>query len=210
MQSLVRGSASLGEPLLNEQTVKKGKYLTFEGIQLFVPIMKRSETTDSEICLLLWKFLFWTNETLMVINISNVWKTFLVVTFHSVWYFGSAWLFPPSHSQLFFFFRSDFYYVFDRKMSTILMGESYVSCNHEQPVTHRCVFVLQTKIYTNGTAQCQWSTVRRSRLWQIEAGMCIMLLKRLLSKLDIRTCSCPISIFHCSVSQFQTWWFSNY
>ena len=31
-------------------------------------------------------------------------------------------------------------------------------------------FIKQTKIYNNGATQCQWSTVRRSRLWQIEAG----------------------------------------
>lgn len=42
---------------------QKGKYLTFEGIELFMPIMKESETTDSEICLLLEKFLFWTNNS---------------------------------------------------------------------------------------------------------------------------------------------------
>lgn len=40
--------------------------------------------------------------TLMVINVSSVWKTFLGVAFYSVWYFGSAWFFPSSYSQLFF------------------------------------------------------------------------------------------------------------
>lgn len=143
--------------------------------------------------------------TLMVINISSVWKTFLVVAFYSVWYFGSAWFFPPSHSQCFFFSSILIYYcVFDRQMSAILMEESYVSCNNEQPVTHRCFFVLQTKIYTNGTAQCQRSTDRRPRLWQIEAGMSVMLSKRLLCELGIRTCSCPTPTFNCFVSQFQT------
>jgi len=37
---------------------EKGKYLTFEGVQLFTPVRKKSETSDSEICLLVEELLF--------------------------------------------------------------------------------------------------------------------------------------------------------
>lgn len=49
--------------------------------------------------------------------------------------------------------------------------KNYICLSNKWPVVHWFVFVLQTKINNSGATQCQWSTVRRSRLWQIEAGM---------------------------------------
>lgn len=63
-----------------------------------------------------------------------------------------------------FVFILTLYYGFGEHMLASLMRKSYVSCNKEWQVIQGCVFVLQTKIYTSGTTQCQWSTDRRSRL----------------------------------------------
>lgn len=141
------------------------------------PLWKKLETTDSEICYV--KSSCFELMTLIhrIINISSVWQMFLVVAFYSAWYLGSAWFSnPPSPNVVgFFSFILIPYCVFDRWILPSLMGKPYVSSNNEWPVIHRCIFVLQTKIYTNGATQCQWSTVRRSRLRQIKAGTYIML-----------------------------------
>lgn len=154
---------------------EKGKHLAFEDNQLFTPIMKKDRNQ--------WQWNLSATESfcfelitliLMVINISSVWKMFLIVAFYSMWYFGSVWFsHPPTLPAIFFVLI--LCHRFDRQMLVSLMGKSCVSCNNEWVVIHGCVCVLQTKIYTNGATQCQWSTVRRSRLWQIEAGTYIIL-----------------------------------
>lgn len=66
--------------------------MTFEGIQLFVPLMEKNQKplAVKSVCYLKSFCFELITLILTVIYISSVWKMFLVVAFYSVWYFGSV------------------------------------------------------------------------------------------------------------------------